>query len=119
MSDRPASRPQTPEQVQERLRELAQYLRAADHLEPDAQQQVADLVEELAQSLHEAPAPGTTELAHHTAHLAQAIHQQHDQGLLAGAKRRLEESIVRAETEAPTATEVARRLMETLANLGI
>jgi hypothetical protein len=68
------------------LQELAQRLRAADHLGPEAQQAIADLV---------------------------------DAGLLAAARHRFEAAVTRAELEAPMATGIARRLIETLANLGI
>lgn len=100
-----------------RLRELAGLLRAADHLSPEAQQALADLVEELSGAL-----PGTAasaQLAESAAHLAAALHEQKDPGLLERARQRLEEAALRAETEAPVATGVVRRLIDALANLGI
>lgn len=110
----------TPDQVRARLQELARSLRAAGHLEPEAQQELADLMEELAGVVALAPtADQTTRLAEHAAQLAQALHQQHDEGLLAAAKKKLEQSALRAEEEAPLATGIVRRLIDTLANLGI
>lgn len=113
--------PETPEQkVRARLQELARRLREADHLEPDAQRDLANLMEELAGELAKSPsASQTTHLAEHAARLAEAVHEQHDQGLLAAAKHKLEESAMRAEEAAPVATGVVRRLIDTLANLGI
>lgn len=110
----------TPEQVRARLQELARSLRQAGHLEPEAQQELADLMEELAGVVASAPAADqTTRLAAHAAQLAQALHQQQDEGLLAAAKKKLEQSALRAEEEAPLATGIVRRLIDTLANLGI
>lgn len=108
----------TREPVQSNLREVAQLLREARHLDADAQQELADLMEELASVVAAAPAE-TSHLAGHAAQLAHALHQQHDTGLLSSAKRRLEESARRAEAEAPVASGIVRRLLDTLANLGI
>lgn len=102
-----------------RLRHLAQRLREADHLDPEAQKSLADILDELSKSL--VPGPESSEqhkhLAESAAHLAEALHQQRDTGLIARARRRLEEAAVRA--EAPVATGIVRRLIDTLANLGI
>jgi hypothetical protein len=102
-----------------RLRELARLLRQTYHLGPEAQQSLANLVEELSGVLDVPSAPAQAHLADSTAHLVEAIHHQKDTGLLNAAKRRLETAAVRAETEAPVATGIVRRLIEALANLGI
>jgi hypothetical protein len=103
-----------------RLRELAQRLREAPHLGPAAQAELADLVEELGRSLSPTPVPDAqAHLAESTAHLVQSLHEQKDRGFLAAARKRLEEAAVRAEAEAPLASGLAVRLIDTLANLGI
>lgn len=109
------------EPVQDRLTQLAQLLRQARHLGPEAQEELADLVEELGRLLHPEVISSTeaTHLVESTAHLAEALHERHDAGLLAAAKERLKEAALRAETKAPMATGIARQLIETLANLGI
>jgi hypothetical protein len=103
------------------LEELAQRLRAADHLGSEAQEAVADLVEELGKTLSARPevTAGATHLAESAAHLARALHERHDVGLIAAARQRLEAAVTHAELEAPLASGIARRLIETLANLGI
>jgi hypothetical protein len=58
-------------------------------------------------------------LANTAANLARALHQQHNPTLLSAAKQRLEQAALRAEAQVPMATGVARRLLDTLADLGI
>ena len=65
------------------------------------------------------PAVEAAHLAESSAHLVEALHRKHHAGLIAAAKERLEEAATRAEAEAPVATGLARRLIDTLANLGI
>jgi hypothetical protein len=81
---------------------------------------VADLVAELAAC---ADLNHSTESARHLAQssdeLARAIHDPEDAGVLTAARLRLEEAAARAETEAPVATGVVRRLIDALAGIGI
>jgi hypothetical protein len=107
--------------VSARLRELAQLLREAHHLSPDARKSLAALVEELSGAMAVCPlsAPDQTHLVEDTAHLVETLHQQEHTGLLAAASKRLEETAVRAEAEAPLTTGIIRRLIDALANLGI
>jgi hypothetical protein len=109
-----------PADVQTSLRAIAQLLRQADHLEPEAQQALADLVDEMGNALNTSaiPSQDLNHLAESTAHLAQVVHQQ-DTGVVSAARQRLEEAIVAVESRAPLAAGVGRRLLETLANLGI
>lgn len=103
------------------LHELSQRLREADRLGPEAQRSLADLLDELARTLHPA-APPSEEAAHlaaSSAHLAATLKQRRDRGAIAAAIRRLEEAATRAEMEAPVAAGFARQLLEVLANLGI
>lgn len=118
MPEQPSSAFPTATRVQASLHELAQLLRSAHHLEPEAQQALADLVEEMSQSLARAEVP-SAEMAHLAAsagQLSQALHQQHDTRRL---RERLEEVALRAETEAPVTAGIVRRLLDTLTNLGI
>ena len=118
MPEQPSSPPPTAARVQAGLQELAQRLRQADHLEPEAQQALASLVEELSQTLTrpEVPSAEMAHLAASAAQLAQALQQRHDTRRL---RERLEEVALRAETEAPVTAGIVRRLLDTLANLGI
>jgi hypothetical protein len=117
MSD-PSGKP--PEDVKQHLLECATLLRNADHLEPRAQQALADLVVELVDALDPAGASEhTAHLAECSAQLARALHEQHDTGLVAAARRRLEAAAARAEAEAPVATGLARQLVEVLSGIGV
>lgn len=109
------------EQIRAGLHDLARDLRQADHLEPQAQRALADLLEELNRVLGPAAPPSaeTAHLADSVAQLARALHEQHHPSLLEAARNRLQEAAVRAENAAPIPVGMARRLIETLANLGI
>jgi hypothetical protein len=121
MAEPTSSQPHTPATIQADLQELAASLRAADHLEPDVQRALADLVAELGRDLD----PGTlplgekAHLAETTALLLQALHQRHDAGRLAKVKERFEGAAARAEATAPFLTGMVRRLLDALSNLGI
>jgi hypothetical protein len=107
--------------IQAKLQEIAQLLREADHLEPEAQQALAGLLDEINRALDPAVLSSgeTAHLAESVAQLGRALHQRHDTGLLAAARERLERAVVRAETTAPVAAGLVRRLLEAVANLGI
>jgi hypothetical protein len=106
--------------IRNRLQEVVPLLRQTRHIEPDVQQALADLVDELIRVMDpNAPAAQATHLAESSTHLVQALHRKHHAGLIAAAKERLEEAATRAEAEAPVATGLARRLIDTLANMGI
>src|SRR5205085_2308977 len=79
--------------VPRKLRELSRLLRQADHLDPDAQRELADLMDELAGTLSPAvlQSAEAAHLADSTAHLARALQRPHDTGLLSAAKTRLAE----------------------------
>ena len=121
MPEDPSSEAQTGAQIRASLHELAQELRQTHHLEPEAQEALADLVEELGNALTPT-APASSETAHlasSAASLARALHQEQSPTLLSAAKQRLEQAALRAETKAPVATGVARRILDVLADLGI
>jgi hypothetical protein len=113
--------PQQPSSVQHTLQELARRLRDADHLEPEAQQSLADLVTELSQTLHpEALSSAeTAHLADSAAQLARALEQGRDPSVVRGLKHRLEAAVVAAEARAPVVVGVVRRLIDALASIGI
>jgi uncharacterized coiled-coil DUF342 family protein len=117
----PTSDPQTVQQFQASLHDLATTLREAERLEPEAQKTLADLVDELSRTLNTTslPTAETAQLASSAAQLARSLHQQEPPSLLSAAKQRLEEAASRAEAHAPVATGIAWRLLDTLANLGI
>lgn len=107
--------------VQGELQQVADLVRSAHHLGPEAQRALADLVEEMGRDLAATSLadPVRQQLAESVARLAQALHERHNEGMLAAAKERLAEAAARAEARAPVATGVALRLMDVLANLGI
>ena len=106
--------------VRARLKELASLLRRSGHLKPRVQGELADLLEEMAAELETAGASSlSTHLAESTAHLAEELHRRKDVGLLGAAKERLDEAAARAESKAPVATGLARRLIDVLSEIGI
>ena len=116
MPDQPA----TAAEVQASLRVIARVLRAAPHLAPETRLALAELLEELAGTLGSALPPA--EVAHLTdraAQLLQALQRPHDEGVLAAARERLDDAVVRAEMQAPLLTGVIRRLLDALAQIGI
>lgn len=121
MSDEPQAPFPTTSQIMARLHDVAQSLRKTSHLGPEGQQALADLVDELGKLLAPATIPPqeTAHLADSVAHLAEALHKQHDAGILALARDRLEKAAIQAEMHAPMATGLTRRLLDALANMGI
>jgi hypothetical protein len=103
------------------LHQVAGLLRQAQHLGPEEQQILAEVVDELARALEspQAPAPELMRLADSTTHLLQALHERHDTGLLASARMRVEEALERAEVRAPFVVGLVRRLVDMLAATGI
>jgi hypothetical protein len=101
------------------LHAIAQLLRQADHLDPEAQKAVADLVDEMARRLAPAASTETAQLADSTAHLLQALHDQQDARAMMRARGRLEQAIVNAEARAPVAAGLAQRILDALASWGI
>src|SRR4051794_34582699 len=97
------------------LRAVAQLLRNVPHLNANAQRLLADLVDELGAAL-EADAVPSDEVAHLADCSAQLVTaaQQGEGGMLGRARTRLERAVLAAETEAPLAAGIARRLTETL-----
>jgi Domain of unknown function (DUF4404) len=102
------------------IEELARRLREAEHLEPEAREQAADLLGNLAAELDQTEPSAQKELlAESAAQLVRAVQDQHEPGLIEAARERLEEAVARAEAKAPVATDLVLQLIDVLANLGI
>jgi hypothetical protein len=120
MLDIPESSGPSVSEIQSRLHAVAAMLRESRTIDAESQRLLAELVDELSSALHSARVP-TTEVAHiaeSTAHLADSLHQQHDQGVLASARERLETALLDAESRSNIVA-LARRLLDALANIGI
>jgi hypothetical protein len=103
------------------LHAVAELLRHADRLTPEAQALLADLVDELGNALQSPHVPdrevaGLTESA---AQLAQAVHEKHEPSVLEAAEDRLERAVINVESKAPALANLTRQLAEMLSNLGI
>jgi hypothetical protein len=108
-------------EMQARLHEISERLRQAQHLGPEAQQDLAELVDELGKSLDSSQLP-MAELTHLTdsaAHLLRSLEPPHNPSQLTAAKERMERAIFASEAQAPFITGIARRLLEVLASIGI
>jgi phosphoglycolate phosphatase-like HAD superfamily hydrolase len=88
-------------------------------LEP--RQVLAELIDELSTALKSAQLPSdeVTHLAGTTMHLAEALHHQHDKGMLEKVRDRFEDATAQAEARAPVAVGLARRVLDALAQMGI
>ena len=121
MAEQQPSTPAVPPEVRDSLHIVSQLLREAHHLGPEAQYQLAEVVDELSRALG-ATTISPAEVAHlreSTTRLVEALHQRHDEGLLAAARDRMEEAAAALEARAPTLAGITRRLLDTLSNLGI
>jgi hypothetical protein len=112
---------QPPSDVAARLREVARLVREAEHLDPEAQQTLADLAEQMADHLSRphVPTAEDVELGKLAGELIEALHREEAQTPVAATRHRLRDAIVAAEARAPLAAETARELLDALANLGI
>jgi hypothetical protein len=113
--------PPAPSSVPDRLHEVAQLLRRAEHLGPEARQALAELADELAGAVA-GGAVGSAEGQHLAAtagHLIEVLRHRRDEGTVAAARRRLREAVLAAEARAPVAAGLAHRLLDALADLGI
>lgn len=119
MTEQP--QPVEPARTGANLHDVAKLLREADHLGPETQQVLAELVDELASALAATrpSSPEAEHLAGTTVHLLEALHKRQDKGMLAAARARLEDALNRAEAKAPIPVNLAWRLLDALANIGI
>jgi hypothetical protein len=82
---------------------------------------LAELLDELSVAM-KAPNRPPTEVAHlaeSATQLAQALHDQHDEGLVAKARERLRAAMSQAELHAPNAVALVRTVVDALASIGI
>lgn len=100
--------------------DLARRLGGVEHLDPKAKATLAGLLRKLAAELDQAePSVQKEHLAESAAELVRAVQDQHEPGLIAAARERLEGAVARAEAKAPVATDLVLQLIDTLAHLGI
>ena len=119
MQEQPSKDEEAAPPVADDIEQLAHHLRDAEHLEPEARAQVADLLGALARSAGPAVGRHGTPGPEHGRELVRAVKDQHQPGLIEAARERLEEAIARAETKAPVATDIVLRLIDVLAGTGI
>jgi len=113
--------PEASNDLEANLHRIAGLLRDAGHLNPEAQKSLALLVDDLAGAVRKPtgdPA-AATQVAATAAHLLDALVQKRDQGMLSAARDRLERTVMSAESQAPMAAGVARRVLDILAGIGI
>jgi hypothetical protein len=112
---------QSPARIADGLHDLARALREGPQLGPEAQNALAELIDELgaAVSTNAAPPAEVVHVAETTALLVKALKQRHETTGLATARDRFEGAVIRAEATAPVTAGVARRVLDALANLGI
>jgi hypothetical protein len=104
-----------------RLHAVAVLLRDAHHLGPEAQRELAAVVDELSRAvaLTPLPAPEAIHLADSAAHLAEALKRQPESGVFEVARDKLMEASVVAESRAPTAAGLLRQIADALSSIGI
>lgn len=109
------------DQTHANLRQLAASLREASHLTPEAQTALASLLDEIGRELSTTglSCEKTACLAEAVSDVARALDEQHSVECFDSARGRLREAAMTAETEAPVATSLAYRFMDTLASIGI
>jgi hypothetical protein len=120
MSEQQPPSPIPPSAIPGRLHEVARLLRGADHLDAETQKSLADLADELANTLTSSGVPSAEEvqLGQLASQLIQALHKGETAPAQA-TRGRLQSAILAAEARAPFAAGVARQLLDALANLGI
>jgi hypothetical protein len=102
------------------IEELSRRLGGVEHLDPKARATLAGLLRKLAMELDQAePSAQRVHLAESAAQLVRAVQDQHEPGLIAAARERLEAAVARAEAKAPVATDLVLQVIDTLAHIGI
>ena len=121
MSDQTSPASHSVSQTQANLRTIAASLREAGHLEPETQNKLASLLEELGTEIGTSGSvsPNTTHLAAAVSEMARSLHEQHPKGVVETARNRLKDAAVRAEIDAPVASGVVYRIIDLLASMGI
>jgi hypothetical protein len=121
MSEPPTGAPSTQAQVQAYLHTIAHLLRDMPRLDRETQQLLAELVDELGRTLEAqtVPAAELQHIADQMRQLIEASHRGESEGIVGQVRGRLERAATALESRAPLVTGLTRRLIETLAELGI
>jgi Domain of unknown function (DUF4404) len=121
MATQPESGVPNTRAVETRIHDAAQSLRGSRSVGPEVKNALAELLDELSVLLRapNAPTQEVAQLAESAAHLAQALHNERDEGIVEKARERLGEAVFHAESHAPTAVALARSVIDALANIGI
>ena len=121
MSEQDTAATPSPEDRAASLHAVARALRGARHLGPEARQALAEFLDALGdpETTAAASPADMNRLTERATHLLQALQHQHDPGVLEAARDRLEEAVLRAESEAPVTAGAFRRLLDALANIGL
>ncbi len=103
------------------LHAVARALRDAPHLGREAKQALADFLDALddPRTTAGASAEDVNRLTDRAAKLLHALRHPHDAGVFAAARDRLEEALLRVESQAPVTAGAFRRLLDALANSGL
>src|SRR6516225_4285136 len=103
MSDQAPQRTPSTAEVREHLHTIARLLRAVPHLGPEAQQQLAELVDELSRALEgeTVPLAELTHLADHVEQLVKATREGEETGPIGKVRDRLEAAVATVEAKAP------------------
>ncbi|MBI1918377.1 MAG: DUF4404 family protein [Planctomycetes bacterium] len=107
--------------IEARLHDLARLLRESDSIALPLRRTLAELVDELGKALRSAAVPPAevARLAETTTHLAESLHRRHDRDRVGTVRERFEQAVVNAEVQHPLVAGLARRLLDTLASIGI
>lgn len=107
-------------EMQNRLNEVSELLRESTTLQPEVREVLVELLGELNTALASSriPSDQVAHLAGTAAHLAEVLHQQQP-GWMERVRSPFEEAAVQAETHAPGAVGLVRRLLNLLSDMGI
>jgi hypothetical protein len=103
------------------LHTVARALREAPHLGREAKQALAEFLDALddPQTTVGAAPEDVNRLTDRATKLLYALRHQHDAGVFAEARDRLEEAVLRVEAAAPVTAGAFRRLLDALGNSGL
>ena len=120
MSEQDPRAAPSPEDRAASLHAVARALRGARHIGPEAKQALAEFLDALGdpETTAAASPADMKRLTDRATHLLHALQHQHDPGVLAAARDRLEEAVLRVESRAPVVG-AFHRLLDALANIGL
>src|SRR5262249_31016608 len=121
MSKRSEAKTPNAAQVRAELQEVVALLRRTRHLDPSAQRNLADAVDELSRAIQPdaLPSAETIHLAQTLAELARNLHGKEDKGPLTAVGERLRAAVTRVEAKSPFVAGLVQRLLDALAGIGI